>query len=120
MNEHKNLAVVGAGQHAFRLRCITLWVRKVHVLPVLGIVFFQCQRQETSPSGEQLYLTRHMQGRREVHNMAHTNVMYSKEVLFTFLQTSPSVSGPSNLVWMIQGIQEEHKYASCICTLNQG
>lgn len=31
----------------------------------------------------------------------------------------PPVSGPSDLVWVMQGIWENHKYASSICTLNQ-
>lgn len=43
-------------------------------LPVLGIIFF---------SGEQLFPTRHTQGRWKVHNMVCYGKLYHKEILFT-------------------------------------
>ncbi|PKU32596.1 hypothetical protein llap_17101 [Limosa lapponica baueri] len=49
------------------------------------------ERQKTSPSGEQLYPPRDMQGRQEVHNMARTNVAYSQEILITLSFSTQSL-----------------------------
>lgn len=45
MNYRKNLAIAGADQHAFRLRCITLSLESV-CLPVPSIVYLPVSKGE--------------------------------------------------------------------------